>query len=148
MIDVYIAFAMRSNPGPSAVCALGIVAGSPSAHTRVYLDPITNFHAAWLAIDLSTERAALRSDPRITLYTNLSHFNAIEERDLPAAGAHPSAPFWDLAIAAHRRIQVTGSTVRWVRSSEAPPWLEQARSAAAVALAGALDARRTPEVPR
>ncbi len=144
MIDVYIAYAQRGNPGPSAICVLGVVDDQPHAHTRIRFKDTEGFHATWLAINLALQRAAIARKPAVTIYTNLNQFHHVEDRTLPAAGANEEKIYWSLAVAAHERLRVTGSMVRWAgqHPTKGAPWLDQARAAASVALASALDRRR------
>jgi len=126
-IDVYIAVHQpNGNPGFSAIGVAGVVGDKVYAHGRVADSgrSVTNFHAAWEAIAFALEKGRGR---RLRICTYLQALEGREARPQESASGSTYEQIHDEARAELAR---TNSTIVWVRKSDAPVALHEAKRAA------------------
>jgi hypothetical protein len=134
---IYLGVALLRNPGPAALALVSRPLGAESSRalTRLLPDPVTSPVAVVRAIGWALDLL----DPngkRADLWTNLEMAASTDQRLLELvqyptlAASEVPGSFGALKAEVFRRCLVTGSRVRWVRTSEAPPELHTASNAA------------------
>jgi hypothetical protein len=150
LIDTYIAFHQRRNPGYAGLAVVAVIDDVPYAYGSRIGDA-TNFEALWHAIELSLRRANGRS---LRITTTMLAFDRAEQRPEPGPGNVDTQLFFgaiwddqrsawvdtDFTIAdsvagCHRRLVATGCQVHWVRKSETGEWTWRAEKLATFLLA-------------
>lgn len=128
-IDVYVAFAMDRNPGRAHAAAVGVVDGVPHARTRFAGQRVTNYHAAWVAIDLALERARGR---QVTIWSTLASLEG--PRPLPVYRGWEKEAYYDIKERCTNTLLSGAGTIRFIHKIKAPEWMRIAERSAHAAL--------------